>query len=50
MHIEVCKNLRSKTANQRTSASLDHILTADISQLPNIGKTDDTKRLLGIPR
>jgi hypothetical protein len=43
----ICQQLRIRTANQRTAAVLDHILSATDFQLPRIGKTPDTRRLLG---
>lgn len=44
----ICQRLRARTANQRTAAILDHILSATDFQLPRIGKTPDTRRLLGM--
>ena len=48
-YLAICRELRTRTANERTAAALDHILGVSTRQLPNIGRTPDTRRLLGLP-
>jgi hypothetical protein len=48
-YLALCRELRARTANERTAAALEHILSVSARQLPYIGRTPDTRRLLGLP-
>ena len=44
----ICIYLRNRTVNPRTISALDQICNATSHQLPNIGKSTEMKRILGI--
>lgn len=45
---EICQKLKDRTVNQKLKNAIDLIVNATETQLPNIGKTSEMKRILNI--